>query len=454
MSVERSLSQTRRPFNTFLFTKVCHCFLSPLIPLSIARLVLALSRISICASVPKLERITHMTKKLKKQRSFMYTQQMRLAHLPDWKDEIARIVQATQPFQWAGILHDKDIDENGDLVEPHIHLMLYFKHARSPYSLAWEINDKEGKREDAQVERLEFFKHLNNGYSYLVHRTTDAQNKYQYPVTDVISNFDFERKLESITKQIERAHNKNESELIKEYLDLLYEGVLTLEEIENELTGSQYAKASNRLKSVAAKRQEKLGKDFLQKMKLQGKMKQVIYIYGASGLGKTRLAKTYARNKGTPYYVTGSSRDPFQAYHNQETVIIDELRPDTFRYEDLLKIIDPYNFDVFLPSRYVDKALTAETLFITSPYSPKELYDNILHLKSIDSFEQLNRRLSTVILVEADKFYHMTYQPEQATYTKLDGKDFPNPFHTIEREASADFFNEFINIINSNGESK
>lgn len=388
-----------------------------------------------------------MTSKLKKQRSFMYTQQIRLARLPDWKDEIARIVQATKPLQWAGILHDKDVDENGDLVEPHIHLMLYFKHARSPYNVAWEINNKEGRREDAQIERLEFFKRLNNGYSYLVHRTNDSQNKYQYPITDVLSNFDFEEKLKNITKQIERVHSKNESELIKEYLDLLYEGVLTLEEIEDELTGSQYAKANNRLKSVAEKRQEKIGKEFIQKMKNQNKMKQVIYIYGTSGLGKTRLAKTYATNKGVPYYVTGSSRDPFQAYHNQETVIIDELRPDTFRYEDLLKIIDPYNFDVFLPSRYVDKALTAETLFITSPYSPKELYDNILCLKSIDSFEQLNRRLGTVILVESDRFYHMTYETDKENYTKLEGKHFLNPFHIIEREESPDFFNEFINTI-------
>lgn len=189
-------------------------------------------------------------------------------------------------------------------------------------------------------------------------------------------------------------------------------------------------------------------------MKHQDKMKQVIYIYGASGLGKTRLAKTYASNKGRPYYVTGSSRDPFQAYHNQETVIIDELRPDTFRYEDLLKIIDPYNFDVFLPSRYVDKALTAETLFITSPYSPKELYDNILHLKSIDSFEQLNRRLSTVILVEVDTIYHMTYQVDKEIYTKLKGEESPNPLQLIDREESPNFFNEFLNTINyKNGET-
>lgn len=55
-------------------------------------------------------------KKQRKQRSMMYTQQMRLAKLPDWKEEIARIVKQTNPLHWAGILHDKDLDEHGDIV--------------------------------------------------------------------------------------------------------------------------------------------------------------------------------------------------------------------------------------------------------------------------------------------------------------------------------------------------
>ena len=54
--------------------------------------------------------------------------------------------------------------------------------------------------EDAQIERLEFFKHPNNGFSYLVHQTKDAQNKYQYPISEIISNFDFAKKLENIRK--------------------------------------------------------------------------------------------------------------------------------------------------------------------------------------------------------------------------------------------------------------
>ncbi|EFN98262.1 hypothetical protein SMSK564_1424 [Streptococcus mitis SK564] len=386
-------------------------------------------------------------KKIPKQRAIMYTQQMRLAILSDWKEEIDRIVKLLEPLLWAGILHDKDVNEDGETVEPHIHLMMYFKHARSPHSIAWEINERNGKREDSQIERLEFFKHPNNGFSYLVHQTKDAQNKYQYPISEVISNFDFAKKLENIRKQVERNQSKKEGELIREYLDMLYDGLLTLEEIESELTGSQYAKASTRLKAVAEKRQERLGREFLNRMKYEQKTKQVVYIYGESGLGKTRLAKTYAENKNTSYFVTGSSRDPFQSYQNQETIIIDELRPDSFRYDDLLKILDPYNFDVFLPSRYIDKALTAELIFITSPYSPKELYDNFQTSKRIDRFDQLERRIQTAILVEKDNIFYTHYNNESREYEKDDSNFFTNPFESQSIHRANSFFTQFETTI-------
>ena len=179
-------------------------------------------------------------------------------------------------------------------------------------------------------------------------------------------------------------------------------------------------------------------------MKTKGVVKQVIYMYGSPGLGKTRLAKSYAEKEKEPYYITGSSRDPFQSYRNQEIVIIDELRPDTFNYSDLLKILDPYNFDVFLPSRYIDKALTARLIVITSPYSPKQLYDYMLHLKNIDSFEQLERRIGTTILVEADTIYHMLYKPETKSYEKHETENFPNPFLSQQGTTNTDnYFQQF-----------
>lgn len=368
------------------------------------------------------------TKHYTKQRSIMYTQQLDRIVLEDWEAEIDRIVKATEPLYWAGIVHDKDLNDKGEPVAPHLHLMLYFKHARSPQNVAWEIQGKTGKREDAQIERLEFFKRPNNGYSYLVHRTENAKDKYQYPIEAVKSNFDFAKKIDQITRSVERSQATKDNDLIAEYLDLLYTGDISLDMIEEELTGSLYAKASHRLKTVAEKQQAFLAKDFIKQMTATNQHKQVIYLYGEAGYGKTRLAKHYAQSLGVPYFITGSSLDPFQAYRNQPTVIIDELRATTFRYADLLKLLDPYNFDVMIPSRYQDKALTANMIFITSPYSPRQLYDALFPDRSIDSFYQLERRLDTVILVDRDKLHLMAYDKEQASYHPVPHHSLDNPF--------------------------
>lgn len=387
-------------------------------------------------------------KELPKCRSMMYTQQLDKLQSMDWKEEISRIVTETKPLKWAGIIHDRDINDAGDSVAPHLHLMLYFKHARSPYSVAWEISGRKGKRLDSQVERLDFFKRPNNGYSYLVHRTTNAKDKYQYNPEEVFSNFNFPAKIAQITKSVERDKAIKDADLIKEYLDLLYDGDLTLEEIEMELTGSQYAKAAARLKAVAEKRQEFLTLEFIQRMKKEQAIKNVIYLYGKAGYGKTKLALRYAENLQNSYYISGSSRDPFQGYQNQETVIIDELRPHTFRYDDLLKILDPYNFEVMIPSRYYDKALTARTIFITSPFSPRQLYNAIFQEQSHDSFEQLERRLACVIWVDKDTLNEMTYSQDRMAYIPIDDHTSPNPFKDeIPTQNDNQSFNNFITTI-------
>lgn len=59
---------------------------------------------------------------------------------------------------------------------------------------------------------------------------------------------------------------------------------------------------------------------------------QVIWLTGPAGTGKTSLAKEYAKKKGQPYFIAGSSRDIFQGYAGEHTLILDELRPKTITY--------------------------------------------------------------------------------------------------------------------------
>ncbi|AOA00698.1 hypothetical protein BFC22_11645 [Carnobacterium divergens] len=64
----------------------------------------------------------------------------------------------------------------------------------------------------------------------------------------------------------------------------------------------------------------------------------------------------------------------FSNYENEQIIIADDLRPETLPYEEILKLTDPYNFEVSAGSRYYDKRLVAEIIIITTPYSPNDFY--------------------------------------------------------------------------------
>ncbi|MGT2800994.1 Rep family protein [Streptococcus marmotae] len=366
-----------------------------------------------------------MTERIRS-RNHMYVQQLEYLKHKDVKRVVNDITTILAPKKWAYIIHDKDKDkdETGKLKTAHIHLVMEFENALSPKSLAKQIDEQ-----NPQTFRVLKGK-VNNAYAYLIHE--HSTGKYKYPIEDVISNFDYATLIDEIRTQASQAKRKNDREFIDDLLNQIYEGTLSIEEAEKLLSGSQYAKNVNKLKAVAFKHQQSLSAQFVQKQREKNQPKEIIWIFGESGVGKTRLAKHYAEQQKDDYFISGSSKDTFQNYKNETVVILDELRPSTFRYEDLLKILDPYNFESFVPSRYFDKALTANIIIITSPFSPKELYDDLVAYKSKDGFEQLNRRITSCIKMDNLFINHVEYfewRTHMATYYSYNvQKRIPNPF--------------------------
>ena len=78
-------------------------------------------------------------------KNMMYTQQ--IDHLPpDIKtasDLAAHIENVLAPKEYAVILHDQDISEDGTPAEAHLHAMLCFKNARYLSAVAKALGDKE-----------------------------------------------------------------------------------------------------------------------------------------------------------------------------------------------------------------------------------------------------------------------------------------------------------------------
>ncbi|HEM3613572.1 TPA: replication protein [Streptococcus suis] len=365
-----------------------------------------------------------------KARNVMFVQQIEYLTSSNLQDIIHDITEVLKPFRFAGILHDKDKGQDGDTVEPHIHLVLQFESARSLNNLA--------KLTKQPIQCFEQWRgSVNNAYSYLVHHTESKQDKHQYSPKEVIANFDYLLLLETIEKNVTKRHEVNDTMIIDNLLDLLYTGDVTKSEIEQRLTGSQYAKAKAKIEAVHLKQLENRAHEWQKEMREKNEKSIVIWLFGKAGTGKTRLAKQYARQFNNTYFITGSIRDPFQHYQMEPVVILDELRPQQFEYSDLLKLFDPYNEQVMASSRYFDKPLMANTYIVTSPYSP---YDFFLELRKsrhinaqVDSYQQLMRRLTLVLEVSKQFIEMHTYDTYLQLFLKDGKQKLPNPFYQEEK---------------------
>ncbi len=360
-----------------------------------------------------------MIKKQIKVRHVMYTQ--RLSHLPfNNMDELVETIETKLKAQKYGvILHDKDIDENKKTIESHVHAMISFKNPRSVGNIAKLLKDK--------PQYVEAWKgNYKNGYSYLIHQTKEAMDKHQYDPKEVISNFNYIDLIEKIKSEVQI---KNQKIDIKLLLDALFDETLTKEEIESRMSGSQIGQYKRQIDNTYTKLLEKKAEVWRKEMITERRKIKVIWIYGEAGVGKTSLAKDYASRMDRPYYITGSTKDPFQNYKGEHCLIFDELRPKALEYQDLLRMFDPFGEQVFAPSRYNDKALVCDTIIITSPFNPYDFYFQKFKYDKKDSFLQLLRRLSLVIEVTIQDISAMKWNYKKNLFIKVRGASEKNRFY-------------------------
>lgn len=194
-------------------------------------------------------------------------------------------------------------------------------------------------------------------------------------------------------------------------------------------------------------------------MSAQGKTVRVIWFYGPAGAGKTSAARAVAAKSGQPYYISGSTRDIFQAYSGEHTIILDELRAGSIPYADLLRILDPYSIqsEVMAPSRYNDKALACDLFIITCPYDPHQFYNEMFSVdenknkkrkEQTDSFEQLLRRITLTVCMTDREIQLAEYDEEKKVFIPDTSSSRPNPYSTASRQtptiSATDTFNEMF----------
>ena len=352
-------------------------------------------------------------------RNIMFTQQ--IDYLNCSPDEIyQKLLDRLNPEKIAMIVHDHCTDENGNQVKAHVSVMIHLKNAKTISAICKLTGEK--------PERFQIFKqqrkaqyNADNGFAYLIHATPSSRHKYQYSASDVTANFDYVNFIQKYTARDTNLRGKdNNTSNINSMLDLIACGEITLKECKEKLSGSQYARNIRSFQAANQLFLERKAENFKKRMRETGKTVKTIWIYGEAGAGKTHLATRWAENKGD-FYKTTTQQDPFQDYEGQHILFIDELRPSTMPFAQLMTLLYDHSYgSVSVGSRYYNKNLAIELVIITSPYSPKDFAAHVTN--ESDRPEQLYRRINTLIFMNQTQIINM----DPRNFTRLES--MPNKY--------------------------
>ena len=127
---------------------------------------------------------------------------------------------------------------------------------------------------------------------------------------------------------------------------------------------------------------------------------QVIFVTGDTGCGKTVFAQKAFCSGYQGVCVSSSSNDPLQDYTDQDVLILDDLRDDDFKFQDLLKILDPHTGSS-VKSRFNNKIFMGKCIIITSYKKLSDWYSKVPD----EAKRQLYRRISLYVEVEKNEIF-------------------------------------------------
>ena len=311
------------------------------------------------------------------------------------------LVNNSSIINYAYIIHDKDLKEDGSLVSPHIHLMLRLDNSYKDSTIGNWFGVKPqyvGKIKGRFRDALEYLTHAN------------SPEKYQYSTDDVVSNFDFLKYIaDEKRKQENKINKKRKDEEISDIIRLIENGTIREFNQFDMIDIEVWAKNKTVIRNSLEFYREKIIMD-------KDRQINVIFCTGKTGSGKTTFAKQMAKIQNKSICISSSSNDVMQDYKGEDILLLDDLRDDSFKFSDLLKIIDNHTKSS-AKSRYNNKFFIGDTIIITSYKDIEKWYENV----PSEDKNQLYRRANIKYVFNDDFIYSYHFDEKMSKYV-YDGK--------------------------------
>lgn len=360
----------------------------------------------------------------------------------EWREKIIAefgAVSEPVPTELTYIFHDKDIDTDGEKKALHVHFVVRFENPVSYDTTIEKFGCESRNFEKARSE--------TSALLYLTHTTTEAikAKKRRYNVSElntfVLDDAGNRKQLKDEELEDwyrikiagrESSNKVNTDDDVARIIDELSEGLITIDDVKSELKQSfdsttatmVWMKNKRYFKEAVSEYYQNKYYEWLE----NGRSFQLIYIQGASSIGKTAFAreigKEFNKIKGlrptaihnAPNDTKGARYDFLSGYENEAVTVFDDLRPNTFGYTEFLNLFEKDRVSKY-SSRFNDKAWFAELALITKSTSIQDWTSKLSYseLKSANVEDKPNvlyqprRRFSLIIDISAENVVLSSY---------------------------------------------
>lgn len=356
---------------------------------------------------------------------------------------VRRVSEVATVTEAYAIKHDKDTSLTFDSVtrttisklkEPHIHALLKFSKGATLTDLAVKIGLEPQYLEKAKSGRYGY----DNLLAYLIH--AKDKDKYQYSPDEVFT-LTGKNYLEVYhERHLSWLKGKAKKEVKQTYkdIDLLIDNILNGNITKKEMLLNKdyhmlYAVHKSKVNEVFRAIGEIKGTMTQHELENKKFKKTIFFIFGLSGLGKTKFARTLTKsliqlaklNDQNWQSVLTAGTNMFDEVNGEEILLLDDVRGDSLTASDWLKLLDPYNISP-ISARYQNRLGASKVIIITSSKHPLTFF---YHAKgnTNEDLSQYIRRIAHLITLRGNS-ENITFHESQPKRTidrvvKIPGTD-------------------------------